>query len=166
MNTSVDLIKIFQSCLVYRELSEEFESTKNKILRLKEYTKYKKIRKKIINGISSLYYDTWTTEYIFNLQKAISILDLSDYKDYVNIHPIQLDESHAQIKPMSFMDRVSNTKYHVNITVQDTITVRVYENTGSIYGITTAIDSESAELYLDSCKHILVDTLIRYIDKK
>lgn len=166
MNSYVDLIKIFQSCLVYREISDEFNTTFDKIKHIREYLKYKKVRNKIVDTLSSLYEDTWTVEYIFDLQRAISTIDLSEYKDYVLIYPIQLDESHALIRPMFFYDRISNVKYDINITVQNAIIVKVLENTGHTHGIITAIDSESAEPYIDSCKQILIDTLIRYIDKK
>ena len=80
------LLSIFQCCDLIRDLNNEFNKPFG-WLKIKEKREYKKLKNQVINMIDNLIKDTWTVEYLFNLEKIFILYwdRLEKYSEDISI---------------------------------------------------------------------------------
>lgn len=157
------ILSTLGACVTYRRLADEFKTKKDILKKFKEWRKYKKLKDNIVGCINALYEDEWNQEYIYNLEKLISGIDLSDYRDIMHIPCIS--EKDSVIKPMWFYNKNTNEQYEIHVMGFIFIVKIIYPD-NTFRRLLSHIDSESVTEILNECKRILISALLSYIDKK
>jgi len=163
------LLSIFQCCDLIRDLNNEFNKPFG-WLKIKEKREYKKLKNQVINMIDNLIKDTWTVEYLFNLEKIFILYwdRLEKYSEDISItKDITYTQSLNKFIPIYFSDIEENKMYILDIKPGNVIIFSIiHTKSGRVLEISSGdgVTNDSQRKVELQCKKKIINILKNYLD--